>query len=1130
MDNIWKPRGALKSQKPDAGGAVLRTYPMLGIVKDNVDPTRSGRIRVYISALGSPDPDDEKNWTPVLYMSPFFGMTDTTGGNKDFGSFKANPASYGMWTSPPDIGTIVICMFINGDPNFGFYVGSIPDAEAMRMVPAIGANFITEDVIFNESEAEKFGGATKVPVTNMNTNNSDEADNSTFIDSPKPVHSFQASIMFQQGILRDPVRGPISSSAQRESPSRVGWGVSTPGRPIYEGGFTDETITDAAGNASQQAGLKIVSRRGGHSIVMDDGDLIGQDNLIRIRTSLGHQILMSDDGQTLMLLHSNGQSYIELGKEGTVDVYSTNSINLRTHGDLNLHADNNININAAKKLNIHADEININSENKITQKSGSDFMIHTQGKHTHKVDGAMSMAATGQASYASSSSTFINGSVINLNTGSTSTTPQNVDPIPIIAQTDTLFSDTKGWAAAPGKLLTIVSRAPAHTPWVNAGQGVDVKVNLNASAQLPQTPKPAVSSTNSSASTTSNYTGTTISATASVPPVAAASGSLDKSSTSALVSAAAVSAATGPAASAVRAGAGVVKNAQGNATGIAVGVTGLSASALQAAGNIKPGTANLVNRLVASGKTIAQSMPSNLFTGQNGSINLTSLVNNVTAQANTTATNIQQAQTALIKTGLLTGKESSSAMGGPVLSSAINGVNATVNAIKNVGIQLNPLQNNIIGSVDGVMKTIASGNFATKLSQDVMSGLSGLDSSSKALSKGLGNPTEDAKGIAANAFKAVTDSFKSFKAGVPQNLKAITDKNKQDAEVAENNTSDSADPYAGLSQDQIKQLGNADPTDPIIRARLGLPALPGIQSVSSVASGVSNLPGGTKTIASVVNNLPGASNLVPGTAGVKTLIDNAVTATTNNVGMIAATTSSFGTLGSNAASVAGITGSLPNLRAGLTSAEGLLNKLKPGSLSLTGLAATGLSPAAAAQLNSAIASLNSGGPIAIKMPTVAVNTTDRGSLTDAVGSLLPDGVPAPNFSGIPTVIKSTAEAQKQNTSENAKKVEELNIQYTEQRNVVEKAEAAYFKAKADLLPGNPAIQTAKVTWDNEIKKQAEISKQVAGLLGIGVNVPGPQNTQLSTAEANLERLLRTNPFTGQVGGTTDPGKFESGDT
>ena len=48
--------------------------------------------------------------------------------------------------------------------------------------------------------------------------------------------------MNQQGIIRDPIRGPISSSASREPASRVGWGVSTPGRPIYEGGYDDASL------------------------------------------------------------------------------------------------------------------------------------------------------------------------------------------------------------------------------------------------------------------------------------------------------------------------------------------------------------------------------------------------------------------------------------------------------------------------------------------------------------------------------------------------------------------------------------------------------------------------------------------------------------------------------------------------------------------------------------------------------------------------------------------------------------------------------------------------------------------------------------------------------------------------
>ena len=108
-------------------------------------------------------------------------------------------------------------------------------------------------------------------------------------------------------------------------------------------------------DARVQQTIDVVTRRGGHSLVMDDGDIIGRDQLIRLRTALGHQILMSDDGQMLSILHSNGQTYIELGKEGTVDLYATNSVNVRTQGDLNLHADNDINLNA-KNVNLNSAE------------------------------------------------------------------------------------------------------------------------------------------------------------------------------------------------------------------------------------------------------------------------------------------------------------------------------------------------------------------------------------------------------------------------------------------------------------------------------------------------------------------------------------------------------------------------------------------------------------------------------------------------------------------------------------------------------------------------------------------------------------------------------------------------------
>jgi hypothetical protein len=477
--DFFKPTGQLAASKPDAGGGVLRNTPTLAVVKNNIDPTRGGRIQVYLSDFGAPDSDDSSSWVTVSYMSPFMGATLGSGSSdaEDYGTYTQNPSSYGMWFSPPDIGSTVVCIFINGDPSYGYYIGGVLQPELLQMIPAIGAS---DNIVANGPESAGLGGATTLPVTNLNTNNPSITDGADFLSAAKPIHSYSSSIYFQQGLIRDSIRGPISSSALRESPSRVGWGVSTPGRPIYKGGFSDNNVL-TSGVKSSKDSLKLVSRRGGHSIVMDDGDVTGKDQLIRLRTSLGHQILMSDDGQTLFIVHANGQSYVELGKEGTIDMYATNSVNIRTQGDLNLHADNNININAKKDLNIAANNIKINAEADMSYRTGGNFTGYSIGTFTIKNVGSMSMVSGGEGSYASVDLMYINGKNINLNTGVTSVTPAEVPKIPIVAHTDTLFDKVKGWLAAPAYLLSIVTRAPAHTPWASANQGVDVKVNNNSS-------------------------------------------------------------------------------------------------------------------------------------------------------------------------------------------------------------------------------------------------------------------------------------------------------------------------------------------------------------------------------------------------------------------------------------------------------------------------------------------------------------------------------------------------------------------------------------------------------------------------------------------------------------------------
>jgi hypothetical protein len=82
-----------------------------------------------------------------------------------------------------------------------------------------------------------------------------------------------AGVLFQQGLNRDIERGPIRSTSQRETPSTV-FGVSTPGVPVYNGGMSpNDILQKIQNNELNPADAQIIGRMGGHTLVMDDGDL-----------------------------------------------------------------------------------------------------------------------------------------------------------------------------------------------------------------------------------------------------------------------------------------------------------------------------------------------------------------------------------------------------------------------------------------------------------------------------------------------------------------------------------------------------------------------------------------------------------------------------------------------------------------------------------------------------------------------------------------------------------------------------------------------------------------------------------------------------------------------------------------
>lgn len=487
-ESVQRSRGRPSNYKFDRGGVPAEFGPFTGVVMSTVDPTRSGRLRVFIEAFadgGAEAMEDEIKWTTVSYMPSFYGNTPydpKTGVNDAVGAYPGNPNSYGMWFTPPDIGVTVVCIFLNGDRSQGFYIGAVPEQGLGNMYPSISSS--TKFDIGNENQKQYFANATRLPVTEININNEEISNDPRFFEKTKPVQGFLAQSLFQQGVIDDLERGTTRSSSQRETPSSV-FGVVTPGIPIFQGGMKPNDIRAKLDAGEIKPGdAKVIGRTGGHSLVMDDGDLQGDNAMLRLRTTKGHQITMSDTGNFFYIIHANGQTWLEFGVEGTVDVYSSNSVNIRTKGDINLHADRDINMFAGRNVKIKSKEdMQLESMKSLVINAQEAVTIYSKATIGVKADGTLTLNSAG-GSWGAGGELRLKAGAIDLN-GPAADIVSTPNPLTKTLFDDTEFNNSGGWQVVPGKLESVVSRAPTHEPYPYHNKGVDVEIAFEEGTPTP---------------------------------------------------------------------------------------------------------------------------------------------------------------------------------------------------------------------------------------------------------------------------------------------------------------------------------------------------------------------------------------------------------------------------------------------------------------------------------------------------------------------------------------------------------------------------------------------------------------------------------------------------------------------
>jgi hypothetical protein len=345
--------------------------PYEAIIVSHLDPLYMGTLEVeiikYDGASGTPERSGQL--VNVRYLSPFYGVTPSKGLTPNDG-YEFTQKSYGMWAVPPDVGTRVLVVFAEGSAAYGYWIGCIQDVGMNFMLP--DGRAVTENTTPITPANIK---GTKLPVGEYNKliETGSKLDPTLF---EKPYNKDFTETLEVQGLILDEARGTTTTSARREAPSMV-FGISTPGPLDKRNGNPKAKYGTSTGAADVP-----YNRLGGSSFVMDDGDdkfirnthasdgppvyinreagesggdeTIPQNELTRIRTRTGHQILLHNSEDLIYIGNARGTAWLEMTSDGKIDIYARDSISLFSDNDINLTASRDFNVDAGRNINMKA--------------------------------------------------------------------------------------------------------------------------------------------------------------------------------------------------------------------------------------------------------------------------------------------------------------------------------------------------------------------------------------------------------------------------------------------------------------------------------------------------------------------------------------------------------------------------------------------------------------------------------------------------------------------------------------------------------------------------------------------------------------------------------------------------------
>lgn len=409
----------------------------IGTVIDTNDPQQMGRIRVFCPAWDSDNLTlSDVPW--AIYMTPFGGsVKQISRGPED--SITQGTTTYGMW-GIPKVGAKVIIMCIDKNPHFRIWMGCIYDQFLPHTMP--NGRFI-EDGNGPLTSSEK-------PIEPITTNFNKAFNNDKTYEWKTRIEDYSVTS------INNFVTNNNRTESNKPDNNNNGYKLSRINPNI--------TINNLPNLDSQ---IYSWTTPGFHSISMDDSS---NNSRMKFRTSSGHQILLDDTNERIYIMTCAGDNYIEMDKNGNIDIFSNRRVSVRSKSDINFTSDETIRLYGKKGIYLSTEngDIGIDAKNSnFYCNVDKNYIVNCKEKYSLQIN-KLDILSKEYITINSNSKINIKGETtnitglnnININGGSntfiTSSSIHLNGPNAIIADSSII---------EPSKLSFLTNRVPDHEPW-----------------------------------------------------------------------------------------------------------------------------------------------------------------------------------------------------------------------------------------------------------------------------------------------------------------------------------------------------------------------------------------------------------------------------------------------------------------------------------------------------------------------------------------------------------------------------------------------------------------------------------------------------------------------------------------